>query len=118
MDLTLFTDSLGPIALGALQGTIPLAVLSFAFGLVLAVGVALARMSSHRWLRWPARALISVVRGTPLLVQLFVIFYGLPNLGWTLNGWTSAVIAFTINVAGYGAETIRAAILSVPRGQW
>ncbi|MGO2659747.1 amino acid ABC transporter permease [Mycetocola reblochoni] len=118
MDLSLFLDSLGPIALGAITGTIPLALVSFAFGLVLAVVVALARMSPSRWLRWPARAFISVIRGTPLLVQLFVIFYGLPNLGWTLDAWPSAVIAFTLNVGGYGAETIRAAILSVPRGQW
>jgi cystine transport system permease protein len=58
------------------------------------------------------------VRGTPLLVQLFVIFYGLPSIGVVIDPWPSAVVAFTINVAGYAAEVIRAAILSVPKGQW
>jgi cystine transport system permease protein len=65
-----------------------------------------------------ARVYVSVIRGTPLLVQLFVIFYGLPSVGVTLNPWPSAIIAFSANVAGYAAEVIRAAILSVPKGQW
>jgi cystine transport system permease protein len=59
-----------------------------------------------------------VIRGTPLLVQLFVIFYGLPSVGVTLSPWPSAIIAFSLNVGGYAAEVIRAAILSVPKGQW
>jgi L-cystine transport system permease protein len=59
-----------------------------------------------------------VIRGTPLLVQLFVIFYGLPSLGVKLDPWPSAIIAFSLNVGGYAAEVIRAAILSVPKGQW
>jgi len=61
---------------------------------------------------------ISIVRGTPLLVQLFVIFYGLPSLGVLIDPWPSAILAFSINVGGYAAEVIRAAILSVPQGQW
>jgi cystine transport system permease protein len=61
---------------------------------------------------------ISVIRGTPLLVQLFVIFYGLPSIGITIDPWPSAIIAFSLNVGGYAAEIIRAAILSVPKGQW
>jgi cystine transport system permease protein len=61
---------------------------------------------------------VSAIRGTPLLVQLFVIFYGLPSIGVTIDPWPSAVIAFSLNVGGYAAEVIRAAILSVPTGQW
>lgn len=118
MDWQLAWDSLGPIVRGAILGTIPLSLISFALGLVLALGIALARMSTIRALSAAARFVISVVRGTPLLVQLFVIFYGLPSLGATIPPWPSAVIAFSINVGGYGAEIIRAAILSVPAGQW
>ncbi|BDI22577.1 amino acid ABC transporter permease [Herbiconiux sp. L3-i23] len=118
MDWQLAWDSLGPIVRGGILGTIPLALISFAVGLVLALGIALARMSRIVPLSTAARFVISVVRGTPLLVQLFVIFYGLPSLGLTIPPWPSAVIAFSINVGGYGAEIIRAAILSVPAGQW
>lgn len=65
-----------------------------------------------------ARAYVSVIRGTPLLVQLFVVFYGLPSLGLVSDPWPSAIIAFSLNVGGYASEVVRAAILSVPRGQW
>ena len=114
----LLLDSLPPIALGAVRGTIPLAVVSFAVGLVLALLIALMRLSRRWWLSGFARGYISVVRGTPLLVQLFVIFYGMPSIGIVIDPWPSAVVAFSINVGGYAAEIIRAAILSVPKGQW
>jgi cystine transport system permease protein len=93
-------------------------VVSFAVGLALAVLIALMRLSRVRVVSAIARVYISVVRGTPLLVQLFVIFYGLPSLGLVIDPWPSAVIAFSINVGGYAAEVVRAAILSVPKGQW
>lgn len=115
---TLFLDSLWPIVRGGLTGTIPLALSAFAIGLVLALVVALMRLSSNWLVSWIARAYISVIRGTPLLVQLFVIFYGLPSLGLLIDPWPSAVVAFSLNVGGYAAEVIRAAILSVPKGQW
>ncbi|WP_372697243.1 amino acid ABC transporter permease [Arthrobacter sp. JSM 101049] len=118
VDWELFLDSLWPIVLGGLSGTIPLSVASFVLGLVLALVIALMRIGSNPVLRWIARAYISVIRGTPLLVQLFVIFYGLPSVGVTLSPWPSAIIAFSLNVGGYAAEVIRASILSVPRGQW
>ena len=114
----LVLSSLGPITRGAITGTIPLALVSFALGLVLALLLALMRLSKRRWLAVPARIVISVVRGTPLLVQLFVIFYGLPSVGLLIDPWPSAVVAFSVNVGGYAAEVIRAAILSVPKGQW
>ncbi|HZU93337.1 MAG TPA: amino acid ABC transporter permease [Microbacterium sp.] len=114
----LFLESLGPIALGALLGTIPLALASFALGLVIAIGIALMRISVNPVLSGIARFYISVIRGTPLLVQLFVIFYGMPAVGITIDPWPSAIIALSLNVGGYGAEIVRASILSVPKGQW
>lgn len=114
----LFFSSFWPLLDGAVRGTIPLALTSFTIGLVLALILALMRLSTKRWLAGIARVYISIVRGTPLLVQLFVIFYGLPSIGVTISPWPSAVVAFSINVGGYAAEVIRAAILSVPKGQW
>ncbi|WP_411700955.1 amino acid ABC transporter permease [Conyzicola sp.] len=114
----LLWTSLGPIVSGAVTGTIPLALTSFVLGLAIALGVALARLSRVRVVSGAARVYISVIRGTPLLVQLFVIFYGLPSLGLLIDPWPSAIIAFALNVGGYAAEVIRAAILSVPVGQW
>ncbi|MGM1030022.1 MAG: amino acid ABC transporter permease [Actinomycetota bacterium] len=118
MNWQLILESIGPIALGAVAGTIPLAAASFVLGLLIAIGLALARISGIRWLSGIARAYISAIRGTPLLVQLFVIFYGMPQIGITLDPWPSAIIALSMNVGGYAAEIIRAAILSIPRGQW
>ena len=114
----LFWRSLWPIVQGGIVGTIPLAIVSFAVGLVIALVVALMRLSTVRLLSSVARFFVSVVRGTPLLVQLFVIFYGLPSIGLLIPSWPSAVIAFSLNVGGYASEIFRAAILAVPRGQW
>jgi cystine transport system permease protein len=118
IDWDLVSSSLWPIVRGALTGTIPVTLVSFALGLVLALVVALMRLSRVRVVAGAARAYISVIRGTPLLVQLFVIFYGLPSVGLTIDPWPSAIVAFSLNVGGYAAEVIRAAILSVPKGQW
>jgi cystine transport system permease protein len=118
MDWELISSSLGPLLRGALNGTIPLALASFVLGLALALVVALMRLSKVRVVSGIARAYVSVIRGTPLLVQLFVIFYGLPSVGVTIDPWPSAIIAFSANVGGYAAEVIRAAIQSVPKGQW
>lgn len=118
VDWDLVRSSLGPIVSGAVTGTIPLALASFALGLVIALVVALMRLSKNRVVSGAARAYVSVIRGTPLLVQLFVIFYGLPSVGLTIDPWPSAIVAFSLNVGGYAAEVIRAAIQSVPKGQW
>jgi len=118
VDWDLARSSLWPIVSGAITGTIPLAVSSFLLGLVIALVVALMRLSRTRIVSALGRFYVSVIRGTPLLVQLFVIFYGLPSVGVTIEPWPSAVIAFSMNVGGYAAEVIRAAILSVPKGQW
>ncbi|WP_280422354.1 ABC transporter substrate-binding protein/permease [Nocardia carnea] len=107
-----------PMFVGLVKVTVPLTALSFAIGLVLALLVALARISSYRLLAGPARAFISIIRGTPLLVQLFIVFYGLPQIGLKFDPFIAAVIAFSLNVAGYAAEVIRSAILAVPKGQF
>jgi cystine transport system permease protein len=114
----LVVHSLWPIVRGAILGTIPLALSSFAIGLVIALGVALLRISKHKVLNSIGRVYVSIIRGTPLLVQLFIIFYGLPNIGVTIPPWPSAIVAFSLNVGGYAAEVIRAAILSVAKEQW
>ncbi|NGY64640.1 ABC transporter substrate-binding protein/permease [Lentzea sp. NEAU-D13] len=107
-----------PMFVGLVKVTIPLTALSFAIGLVLALLVALARISPYRVLSGAARAFISIIRGTPLLLQLFIVFYGLPQIGLKFPPFTAAVVAFSLNVAGYAAEVVRSAILSVPRGQF
>lgn len=111
-------DTAGPMLVGLLKGTIPLTVVSFAVGLTLAVGAALARLSSVRVLDGIARVYISIIRGTPLLVQLFIVFFGLGQIGIRLDPYVAAGIAFSLNVGGYAAEIVRASILSVPRGQY
>jgi L-cystine transport system permease protein len=118
MDWELVRSSLWPLVRGAVTGTIPLSLASFALGLALALVVALMRLSRVRVVAALGRAYVSVIRGTPLLVQLFVIFYGLGSIGLRIDPWPSAIIAFSMNVGGYAAEVIRAAILSVPKGQW
>ena len=115
---TLLLDSFWPMVLAGITGTIPLSLASFAIGLVIALLMALLRLSPNVVLSGIARFYISIIRGTPLLVHLFVIFYGLPAVGLTIDPFPAAIIALSLNVGGYAAEVIRAAILSVPRGQW
>lgn len=110
-------DTAWPALVALLKITIPLTAVSFAIGLVAAVLIALARISSSRLLSWPARFFISAVRGTPLLLQLFVVFYALPTLGVELPSFLAATLALSVNVAGYAAETVRGALLAVPAGQ-
>ena len=114
---SLLIDSFWKILLPGLTMTIPLTVISFAFALVIAVVTALVQFAGVRGLRQVARFYIWVIRGTPLLVQLFVVFYGLPNLGILIDPFPAAVLVFSINEGAYCAETIRAALESVPRGQ-
>jgi cystine transport system permease protein len=116
--VTLIVDSLGPLLRATVTSTIPLTLVSFVLGLILALVVALMRLSSVTAVAAVARFYISVVRGTPLLLQLFIIYYGLPSLGLSFDPFPAAVLAFTLNVGGYAAEVIRSAILSVPKGQW
>ncbi|OPX05276.1 ABC transporter permease subunit [Mycobacterium sp. AT1] len=114
----LILDNLWPLAKAAITATIPLTIISFVVGLVIALAVALARLSPNVILTNVARFYISIIRGTPLLVQLFIVFYALPQLGVKIDPFPAAVIAFSLNVGGYGAEIIRSAIQSIPKGQW
>lgn len=107
-----------PLIEATLQFTLPLSIISFIFGLALAVLTALARISTVTVLQIIARVYVSIIRGTPLLVQLFILFYGLPTLGVTIDPFPAAVIGFSLNVGAYASEVIRAAILSIPKGQW
>lgn len=116
--LRLVLDNLWPLARAAILTTIPLTLISFALGLVIALAVALARLSSNLVLTNVARFYISLIRGTPLLVQLFIVFYALPEFGVKIDPFPAAVIAFSLNVGGYAAEIIRSAIQSIPKGQW
>jgi cystine transport system permease protein len=118
IDWQLVRDSIGPLLEGLVRATLPLTAISFVLGLLLALVVALMRLSKVAAVSAIARAYVSVIRGTPLLVQLFIIFYGLPTFGLTIDPFPSAVIAFTLNVGGYASEVVRASILAVPRGQW
>ncbi|WCK56890.1 amino acid ABC transporter permease [Aneurinibacillus sp. Ricciae_BoGa-3] len=101
-----------------IEFTVPLTLISFVLGLILAFLTALARLSNIKPLRAIAWFYVWIIRGTPLLVQLFIIFYGLPSVGITINAFPAAVIGFTLSVGAYNSEIIRAAILSVNRGQW
>ena len=114
----LILDNLWPMLKATVTMTIPLTIISFTIGLVIALLVALARISSIRPLSVVARFYVSIIRGTPLLVQLFIVFYALPQFGVVLDPFPAAVIAFSLNVGGYAAEVIRSAILSIPKGQW
>ncbi|WP_232698426.1 amino acid ABC transporter permease [Brevibacillus daliensis] len=111
-------DSFLPLLVTGITYTIPLTFISFAIGLFLAFGTAYARLSSNKILYGISSFYVWVIRGTPLLVQLFIIFYGLPNMGITIGPLPAAVIGFSLSVGAYNSEVIRAAIQSVPKGQW
>ena len=115
--VSILVNSFWQILLPGLEMTIPLTVLSFTFGLIIAICTALVQVAGLKIPSVIARFYIWIIRGTPLLVQLYVIFYGLPSLGILLDAFPAAVIAFSLNVGAYASETIRAAILSVPEGQ-
>ena len=116
-------SSFWPMLEAAIDKTIPLAVISFFAGVAIALLVALIRIVEKpnlgmRLLQILCRIYVSTIRGTPMLVQIFIIFYGLPEVGIKLDPFPTAIIAFSINIGAYASETIRAAILSIPKGQW
>ncbi|QOX63180.1 amino acid ABC transporter permease [Anoxybacterium hadale] len=115
--INILQESFVKILIPGITYTIPLTLVSFAIGLFIAILVALVQVSHLRVLNPIVKFYVWVIRGTPLLVQLFIIFYGLPSLGILLNAIVAAIIAFSLNVGAYASETLRAAILSVPAGQ-
>jgi polar amino acid transport system permease protein len=125
MDLALVLRSLPDLLRGALV-TAELVALSLGAGFVLAVALALARVSRRRWLWLPAYAYIFFFRGTPLLVQIYLVYYGLGQLAWVQASvlwvvlrepYACALVAFGLNTAAYTAEILRGAIQAVPAGE-
>lgn len=113
----LFIESFPKILLPGLTATIPLTIISFSCALIIAVFMALVQFANVKVLKQLARFYIWIFRGTPLLIQLYVVFYGLPKVGLVLEPFPAAIIVFSLNEGAYCAETIRAALESVPRGQ-
>lgn len=118
--LEVWGSSIGPMLAATLQVTIPLSLISFAIALVIAVVSAAARLSDFRIAKAIAWLYVWIFRGTPLLVQLFIVFYGLPKLvpSLLIDPWVAAVGTLALNCGAYASEAVRASILSIPRGQY
>jgi arginine/ornithine transport system permease protein len=125
LDLSLIGGSL-PAFLGGLKTTLILLVISLAAGLLLSVPLAVARVSSRPWLSWPVAAYTFVIRGTPLLVQLFIIYYGFAQIDfirqsaaweWFKNPWFCAWLAFAINTTAYTTEIFAGALRATYAGE-
>jgi len=119
----LVIEAFWPMVKAAVLVSAPLALFSFLIGMVIAVAVALVRVTpvrgfGHRLLLFFVRFYISIIRGTPMLVQISVVFYGLPAIGIFIDPIPAAIIGFSLNIGAYASETVRAAIASVPKGQW
>jgi polar amino acid transport system permease protein len=102
----------------AAQWTLALSAIAFVGGALLGLLVALSRTSENAVARNAARAFIQVFQGTPLLLQLFLIFFGAPVMGLDINPWVAAGAALVLNSAAFLAEIWRGCIEAVPRGQW
>lgn len=113
----ILVDSFPRILLPGLRMTIPLTAIAFSLAMIIATVVALIQFAHVKVLTQLSRFYIWVIRGTPLLVQLFVVFYGLPKLNIYIDAFPAAVLVFSINEGAYCAETMRAALESVPVGQ-
>lgn len=107
-----------PLLLKGAGYTVLLSVIGMGVGVALGFGLALMRLSRSALLRWPAAIYVSAFRGTPLLVQLFLVYYGLPQFGLELPPLLAAGIGFSLNVAAYASEILRSAIDAVDKGQW
>lgn len=109
----------GPPLMRGTALTIFLTVASFAFALVLGLVLALARLNRRRWYLYkPAQGFVELVRGTPLLVQLFYLYFVLPFVGITMNPILTGVLGLGINYGAYMSEVYRAGIEAIDRSQW
>jgi len=115
-DFRLIVDSVPFLLKGAVY-TVQVSVLAIVFGLVLGWALGLIAVAGPRWLRAIAWAYVQFIRGTPLLVQIFLIYFGLPALGINVPAFWSGVIALGLNSGGFQAEIVRAGIESIDRGQ-
>ena len=125
MDIEAIVRNL-PLYFEGLWTTVQLVALSLACGLVLAVPIALLAASGRWWMEVPAKAYVYVFRGTPLLIQMYIIYYGLAqfeivreSLLWPMlrEAWWCALLAFALNTAGYTGEILRGAIANTPHGE-
>lgn len=116
--IELWLESFPALAHATLTVTIPLSLISIAIALVLGIITAQLRLSKLRILRAIGWLYVWVFRGTPLLVQLFIVFFGLPSVGILLSPWAAGIAALSLNTGAYVGEAIRGAQLSVPQGQW
>lgn len=116
--LELWIQSLPRLLRAAIEVTVPLSLISFAIALVVAVLVALVRLYGPAPLKVVAWAYVQVFRGTPLVVQLFIVYFGLPSIGIALDAFPAAVVTLALNTGAYASEAVRASILSIPRGQF
>lgn len=107
-----------PFLLSGIPMTLLVAIIGMLLGMVLGLFLAIGRSSERLIWRWPARVYISFMRGTPLLVFLFILYFGFPVIGVELSGITAAVLGFGLNSAAYIAEINRSAINSIDKGQW
>lgn len=107
-----------PFVLEGLPMTVGITIIGMLIGLILGLFLAIARESKSLFLRWPTRVYISFMRGTPMLVFLFILYFGLPVIGIEFTALTAAIIGFGLNSAAYIAEIDRAALNSVDEGQW
>ena len=106
-----------PVLLKGLGMSIFLTIIIMSLSLILALFVALARLSKVRWIRVPVTAYVQIIRGTPALVQIYYIFYVFPFFGFTLNAIPAGILGLTLNYAAYLSEVYRAAIQAIPTGQ-
>lgn len=113
----LVVHTLPVLAKGAVL-TMKFAVASMVLGLIVGLLVALVRIGSNRLLSAIAQGYVSLMRGTPLLVQMFVVYYGLPDIGISLDPTAAGIFTLTLNAGAYLSESMRGAILGIGRGQW
>lgn len=106
------------LIVATIKVTIPLSIITFILGVMIGLITALSRLSHYKLLQILSNIYISIFRGTPLLVQLFIFFYGLPRLGIVLDPLPTAIIGFSLNIGAYTSETIRSSITAIDKGQW
>ncbi|MBO9514821.1 MAG: amino acid ABC transporter permease [Variovorax sp.] len=104
--------------LEAAKWTLALSAIAFVGGAILGLVIALARTSENKAAQWLSTGFIQVFQGTPLLLQLFLIFFGAPVLGFDINPWIAAGVALILNSAAFLGEIWRGCIQAIPRGQW
>jgi len=114
---TILVDSFPKLLEYGIKVTVPLTILSYAIALAVALIVALIQYADIKGLRQLCRFYIWIIRGTPLLVQLYIVFFGLPSVGIKLDAFPAAMVVLGFNEGAYMAETIRGALESVSRGQ-